>query len=114
LKHSEGRVEIQSDVYIDFDAFFQDNPLEKPNLGKLLRSRQNYAEVQESTTSELFRSLTGHEVDSKLSDDFLNANRFTLERFKPDEDQISSDILYLMPHYVVGYVFQLHKWCKYC
>ncbi|KAF2688057.1 hypothetical protein K458DRAFT_440781 [Lentithecium fluviatile CBS 122367] len=108
----ESQVEIQSDVYIDFDAFYQDFPHKKPTLGRILRSRQNLAEVQEFSApdSTRYRSLSGHELDAKLSDDFLTMNRLTLEKFKPEEDQISDDVLCLMPHYVVGYAFQLRKW----
>ncbi|KAF1963596.1 P-loop containing nucleoside triphosphate hydrolase protein [Byssothecium circinans] len=112
LKRIDSRVEIQSDVYVDFDAYYQDNTSKKPELGKLLRSRQNWAEVQEAASFDelLSCSLTGHEIDSKLSDDFFNANRLSLERFKPLKDEVPSEFLCLMPHYVVGYVFQLREW----
>lgn len=115
MKRDESRVEIQSDVYVDFDAYYQDFPVKKPSLGKLLRSKQNYAEVEEFCAPgiSVYRSLSGHEVDSKLSDDFLTVNRIHLERFKPEEDEISPDHLCLMPHYVIGYAFQLRKWCTY-
>lgn len=115
MKRDESRVEIQSDVYVDFDAYYQNEPLKKPTVGRMLRSKQNFAEQQEIFTTELLpsRILTGHEVDTKLSNDFLTINRASLERFKPHEGEVSHETLLLMPHYVIGYAFQLRQWCKF-
>jgi hypothetical protein len=115
MKRTESRVEIQSDVYVDFDAYYQGNPGRKPTVGRLLRSKQNAAEEEEifaPGSAALYRSLSGHEVDTKLSDAFLTNYRSSLERFKPEEDDISLETLSLMPHYVVGYAFQVRQWCK--
>jgi len=117
MKRDESRVEIQSDVYIDFDAFYQNNPLKKPTIGRMLRSKHNLAEHEEVFSPDRFtryaeRHLNGHEIDTKLSNDFLTANRISLERFKPHEGDISKEILPLMPHYVIGYAFQVRQWCE--
>ena len=34
MKRNESHVEIQSDVYVDFDAFYQSFPMKKPDLGR--------------------------------------------------------------------------------
>jgi hypothetical protein len=114
MKRDESRVEIQSDVYVDFDAYYQNNPLKKPTVGRMLRSKQNLAEEEEIFTPGDMsgRVLSGHEVDTKLSNEFLTTNRASLERFKPHKGQISRETLLLMPHYVVGYAFQVRQWCK--
>ena len=80
----------------------------------MLRSKQNFAEVEEMSAlgENMLRPMTGHEIDSKVSDTFMAEHRLSLERFKPKEDQISPDCLCLMPHYVVGYAFHLRQWCK--
>jgi hypothetical protein len=115
MKRYESRVDLQSDVYVDFDAYYQSNPGRKPTVGPLLRTKQNAAEEEESIAPGRvnFRSLSGHEVDTKLSDTFLTKYRSSLERFKPEEDEVSLEMLALMPHYVVGYAFQVRQWCKY-
>ncbi|ORY18242.1 hypothetical protein BCR34DRAFT_596465 [Clohesyomyces aquaticus] len=113
FRREEGRVEIQSDVYIDFDAYYQDYPTRTPKIGQLLRSKQDLAETDEAVVpgDEKFRSLSGHEVDLKLADDFMATNRLRLERFKLAHDtEICVEDLYLMPYYVVGYAFQVRKW----
>jgi hypothetical protein len=114
MKRDESRMEIQSDVYVDFDAYYQTNPLKKPIIGRMLRSKQNLAEQEEAIPGAFstHRTLNGHEVDTKLSNDFLTANRMSLERFKPHQGKISQEILLLMPHYVIGYAFQVRQWCK--
>ena len=115
MKRHESKVEISSDVYIDFDAYYQFMPVRKPTVGRMLRSKQNAAEEEElfAPGSAAYRSLSGHEVDTKLSDTFLTNYRSSLERFKPEEDEVSLETLSLMPHYVVGYAFQVRQWCKY-
>ena len=80
----------------------------------MLRSKQNFAEVEDMSAPgvNMLRPMTGHEIDSKVSDTFMAEHRLSLERFKPKEDRISPDCLCLMPHYVVGYAFHLRQWCK--
>jgi hypothetical protein len=112
MKRNESRIEIQSDIYVDFDTFYQGFPLKKPMIGKMLRSKQNFAEEEEIIGGTRCILLCGHEVDSKLSNQYLLANRRMLEKFKPEEGQVVGDTLLLMPHYVIGYAFQVRQWCK--
>jgi hypothetical protein len=131
IRRSDSQLEIQGDVYVDSSSFHQDLPHAKPRLGRVLRSKQNLAEVEEYSRnvqnsglnpfSTPYKSrhdpddvltLSGHELDAKISDDFLTTNRLKLEPFIPMEGKIGSDELCLMPHYCFGYSFQLRKWCR--
>lgn len=131
------QVEIKGDVYVDANAYYHDFPQAKPRLGRILRSKQNYAEVEEQFTggdgtgrdtkgyfannahnpfsphSEQYLRLSGHGLDARLSDEYLTLNSLKLEPFTPDESEIDENLLCLMPHSCHGYGFQLRKWCKY-
>lgn len=110
MNRNDSGIKIQSDVYIDFKAYFDDNPLRKPKIGKLRRREQDLALVEEGFHHPL--DLSGHEIDTMRSDEYLNANRWFLERKKADEDDFSSDYLCLFHHYALGYIFQLRAWGK--
>ncbi|KAH5346816.1 hypothetical protein HBI48_189150 [Parastagonospora nodorum] len=109
LTREDSELEIQSDVYVDSYAYNQDNPLTKPILGRLLRSKQNPAEVEETSRNTIWVQ-SGNEIDAKFSDDFMTLNRLSLEPFVPNEANVSSEMLALMPHCIEGYAFQLRKW----
>ncbi|CAI6335269.1 unnamed protein product [Periconia digitata] len=109
MKRTDSRVEVQSDVYIDFQAYYNDVPDKKPRVGRLLRTRQDFALVEESSY-QFFIPLSGHEIDTMLSDEYLTKNRKSLERVKPVEDKLDAEYLRLLPHYALGYIFQLRRW----
>ena len=111
--------EIESDVYIDFVEYYRQYPERKPQIGTLLRSKQDLTEVEERFASgpDLHLNghelrLSGHEVDQKLADDFMSNNRTFLERIKFREFNNSPDHLRLMPRLIPGYAFRLRRWCK--
>lgn len=138
LERGKSQFSIQGDVYVDASAYYQDFPITKPRLGRILRSNQNLAEVEEycinshqAKTSALQQAalpppppigfpyepefalrLSGHELDVKLSDEFLTIHRLEMEPFIPNEGEVSDDILALMPRFCHGFSFQLRKWCK--
>jgi hypothetical protein len=113
LELEDRRERIGSDVYIDFDTYFQDFPIRKPHFGRFFRSKQNPAEVEEVWPGMTYnRFLSGHEVDAKRYEDFMATNRTSLERFKPDESSISLEHLALLPPWVFGYIFQTRRWSE--
>ena len=112
-RRDESYEEIESDIYIDFEEYYQRNPTKKPNIGKLLRSRQDRSEVDELVANAEYRYISNHEVDQKLADDFMSANRTFLEKNELKEFDHSPDHLRLMPHQVVGYALRQRQWCKY-
>lgn len=136
-RNDVSQVEIKGDVYIDASAYFHDFPHAKPRLGRILRSKQIMAEVEEGLAgndtsapkgynnpqpygmnpfapqSEQFLKLSGHELDTKLSDEYLTFNSLRLEPFTPKETEIDDKHLCLMPPACQGYSFHLRKWCKF-
>lgn len=126
LDRGKSQVTIQGDVYVDATAYYQDFPAAKPRIGRVLRSRQNAAEVEELCTylqrpttstpnpqaTKVALRLSGHELDAKLSDDFMTIHRMDMKPFVPEAGRVSDDILALMPHLCHGFSFQLRKWCK--
>lgn len=104
---------IESDVYIDFETYFQDFPLKKPQFGRFYRSKQNPAEVEEEWPG-IRLLLSGHEVDMKRFEEFMAANRTSLEPFKPEKNNISEKHLVLLPPWVFGHIFQTRRWSEYC
>ncbi|PVI07506.1 P-loop containing nucleoside triphosphate hydrolase protein [Periconia macrospinosa] len=109
VKRSDRRIDVQSDVYIDFQAYYNDVPERKPKVGRLLRSRQNDALVEEDIYDDTF-VLSGHEIDTMLADKYMTRNRRMLEEIKPTETDLADEYLCLLPCYSLGYIFQLRKW----
>ncbi|KAJ4360728.1 uncharacterized protein N0V89_001295 [Didymosphaeria variabile] len=113
LELEDRHEQIESDIYVDFDTYFQDYPAKKPQFGRFFRSKQNPAEVEENWPGVTnYRVYSGHEVDVKRYEDFMDTNRASLERFKPDEKKISWEHLVLLPPWVFGYVFQTRRWSR--
>ena len=116
----EMQEQIESDVYIDFEAFFQDSTELKPTFGSMLRSRPNQNEVEEAMANILDsfgmppppRNLSGNEVDTKRSEDFLGENQVYLESFEALEHNVHREHLILLHPWVVGYVFKTRSWRK--
>lgn len=112
--------QIESDVYVDFEAYFQDLPEWKPVFGSMLRSRPNMCEYEEALTMKYNnygmppppRVLNGNEVDLKRCEDFLAENQVYLEKFEATESSVHREHLILLPPWVVGYVFQTRRWRK--
>ncbi|KAK3315820.1 hypothetical protein B0H66DRAFT_271826 [Apodospora peruviana] len=115
--------DISSDVFIDMKMYFHTGL--KPNyghnltlgppppdnarrmkLGQLLKTKPNPTE-----TSEVHgRNMSGHEVDTKLSEDFMASNRSGLEITKPEVAALSPSHLQLLQYPVIGYAFRYRKW----
>ncbi|KAL9088212.1 MAG: hypothetical protein Q9165_006339 [Trypethelium subeluteriae] len=112
-RRQESRDEVQSDVYIDIDLYYQRYSHNKPDIGRLLRSRQDLSEVEEKMPDETvpWRHLSGHRVDQKLAEEFIISHRTFLEKRKAADLETRPHDLRLMPYQVIGYVFRLRKWC---
>ncbi|KAI8632380.1 hypothetical protein F5Y19DRAFT_421017 [Xylariaceae sp. FL1651] len=104
--------EIDSDVYIDFNAFFKLIPLRFERLRRVIPSREEVAE--QFGPQKLTEYYTGdHEVDEIRSDKFLSNNRHLTFPQKPEElEGLSQDYLMLLPHAVPGYDFRQREWAR--
>jgi len=120
--------DINSDVFIDTKTFrsLRPQPPAPPGmmppppsqwmpmqmkLGQLLKTKQNPTETSETLGSNHLR-LCGHEIDTKLSEDFMAANRLDLNPAKASDVANSSYHLQLLHYPVMGYAFRYRKWCK--
>lgn len=106
--------EIDGDVYVensrnghDFDR----GHLMLPTSASFVMSRAEVSESQEVVNNAL-RRLTGNEVDTKLSENFMAENRFNLDAKSVEEAKESIDSLRLLPWVVHAYVFRLRLWGK--
>jgi len=124
--------EITSDVFIDMKTFFTSMPWNTPlmapwssrhrprygepetnrlDLGRMLRTKPNPTETSERYgRSEV--TLTGHEVDAKLSEDFMAANRVDFQARRVEFEEISPLQLQLLQYPVAGYAFRYRRWGK--
>jgi hypothetical protein len=112
LKRSIAREEIESDVYVDFDAYYQKNPTNKPLIGRLLRSLVDITETSEQIPGSKFRTLSGREVDDRSAQEYLAPKRTFLEPLEVSEIEKMPELIQLLPHYVVGYAFRSRQWCE--
>lgn len=124
--------DIRSDVFIDMKTYFTSSPWQTPStmpmpppgppgynpptnrldLGHLLKTKTNPTETSERLSrAQVY--LAGHEVDTKLSEDFMASNRALLQARKIAIDEVSPLQLQLLQYPVVGYAFRYRKWCKY-
>lgn len=106
--------ELESDVFIDLEMFYSlDGAIDVP-MGKFSRSKPNINEVRERPAMRAAPEIkyVSHEVDAKLSDQFLAANRNKLDIVDPDKATITADQLILLPSYTFGYAFRFRCWSK--
>jgi hypothetical protein len=119
--------DIRSDVFIDMKTYYSTSPFRNtmqfpgqppppPNaqgrpadLGHLLKTKSNPTETSEQI-GKVRVFLAGHEVDAKLSEDFMAANRVSLQARKADIDQLSAAELQLLQYPVIGYAFRYRRW----
>ncbi|KAK0648086.1 hypothetical protein B0T16DRAFT_388395 [Cercophora newfieldiana] len=129
---TETQQEIVSDVFIDMKTYFEsaawqtpgldvlaggppppgyyDNPSNRLDFGHLLKTRPNPTETSENLGHHSIE-LSGREVDMKMSEDFLAANRVSLQQTKATDPDIPALHLQLMKYPVVGYAFRYRRWC---
>lgn len=108
------REELQGDVFIDIETFFESCPttLQLGNLMTSIRDSSMNGEVFGSGASERHYIFTNHEVDGMLTETFLSSNRQKLALIPPEQALESLEYLQLMPNAVPGYAFGLRKWCE--
>lgn len=120
--------DIDGDVYIDFSTnYFPEMSMAPPRMGmppppQMGPPRHGLpqsvrAEITESmefisSRRESLRILRGNEVDVRLHEESISANRSRLINITADEVKLSADYLRLLPWAVTGYVFRLRDWCE--
>lgn len=117
--------DIDGDVYIDFSSHsfpkmrmapqgMPPPPMMNPPRHGLPQSVR--AEITESaefiSSTAGFRFLKGNEVDVRLHEEYISANRSRLINITADEVKPSADYLRLLPWAVTAYVFRLRDWCE--
>lgn len=122
--------EVSSDVFIDMKTYYTSMPWQTPgigppppppppgysgmnrlDLGHLLKTKPNPTETSEQL-SKVRVILSGHEVDTKISEDFLGSNRLSLQPKKVSTTEIPPLHLQLLQYPVVGYAFRYRRWSK--
>lgn len=96
--------QIDGDVYVEAAM----RSLDEIGLGI---SQAESTESEERVGNKI-RLLTGNEVDTKWSDEFMSENRFKLDAITAEEAKMSTDHLRLLPWIVRAYVFRLRNWGK--
>lgn len=96
--------EIDGDVYVEPST-------RNSNISGLVMSRIETTESEEVVSNRI-RRLTGNEVDTKWSEEFMSENRFKLDAITVEEAKGSKDCLILLPWFVHAYVFRLRRWGK--
>lgn len=107
--------EIDGDVYVDFSSGNISTSLMTMPRESIPRSI--VAEVTESmeyisSGRYNIRFLIGNEVDIRLHEEFISANRSRLINVTADEVKHSVEYLRLLPWIVPAYVFRLRDWCE--
>lgn len=123
--------EIRSDVFIDMNWYYQNVQVagmgsgypppgamqamfsRRLKLGRLLKTLPNPTETSEYYFGKKTCQMSGTEVDTRLFEDFMSANRQGFGVVKASGPFVTSSHLQLMTYSVVGYAFRYRKWCKY-
>lgn len=100
--------EIDGDVYVESASR---GVAESVDESSLRISQAERTESEERVGNSL-RLLTGNEVDTRWSDEFMSENRFQLDIITVEEAKQSADYLRLLPWVVRAYVFRLRQWGK--
>jgi hypothetical protein len=104
--------EIESDVYVDVQAFYRTLPPPSRNFSKLTRVLLSRREVAESIHGrlDLEYHIGDHDVDESRSDAFFSANMHLMHPKRPEELENRSDFFLLLPHAVPAFDFLSRDW----
>jgi hypothetical protein len=107
--------DITSEVFVDFEAFFQEFGDLEPAIGVLVQMKQDATATSEFVGDhpQPFRHC-GDLVDTKLAEFFRVHNRAFIEAFDYAEEpeRMTVEHFQLLPHCVPAYCFRYRQWCK--
>ncbi|KAH8889089.1 P-loop containing nucleoside triphosphate hydrolase protein [Thozetella sp. PMI_491] len=111
IKLFERREDLASEVFVDFEAYYQVFHPFKPGFTSLPAVPQDPFEGLEetSTPNEVLRH-SGQEVDLKIAEDYMAQNRDLLRSYYPGQSEANSEHYRLLSHGVPGYSFRHRKW----
>ncbi|RYP68601.1 hypothetical protein DL771_006573 [Monosporascus sp. 5C6A] len=105
--------ELRGDVFIDLKNFYRTRPRQRPKLGILRKSRPDQTEVEESVATDAgrWRQLLDHEVDEKITDDYMASSHTFAEPIDFELVQESAEHLQLLPYEIPAFVFRTRSYC---
>ncbi|RYP89697.1 hypothetical protein DL770_004185 [Monosporascus sp. CRB-9-2] len=112
--------ELRGDVFIDLKDFYRtrprrgppQRPRQRPRLGILRKSRPDKTEVNECVVTDagMWRMLLDHEVDEKMTDDYMASSHTFVEPIDFELVQDSAEHLRLLPYGIPAFVFRTRSY----
>jgi hypothetical protein len=102
------REEIESDIYVDFETYYQIKPQEVLNFN-LTKSINEIGESNEEFRGATFL-LCGQEVDGIFADEFAKNNHDLLKPMEEAELNKHPELICLLVGHVAAYVFRSRDW----
>ncbi|RYP03158.1 hypothetical protein DL764_005340 [Monosporascus ibericus] len=104
--------ELRGDVFIDLNDFYRTRRRQRPKLGILRKSRPDKTEVNEYVVTDAgkWRMLLDHEVDEKITDDYMASSHTFTEPIDFELVQDSAEHLRLLPYEIPAFAFRTRSY----
>ncbi|KAK7748295.1 hypothetical protein SLS62_008756 [Diatrype stigma] len=99
--------ELRGDIFVDLKTYYRTYSRRRPKLGMLQKSTPDAREVSESIPGvATWRMLYDHEVDEKITDEYMASDHTFVEPVNSELVQNSVEHLQLLPYRIPAFVFR--------